>query len=243
MTRIRGEYWITDDGDVWFADGDVGDMNHESYALDHARRRLCDLLGNDIDEDFATDVTFWKKIDEVIGETFEPAAEDMTWRDQARSERKPVELWAQDFLRKKLEEESSNVSEDLACFDKYWAPAIDAVDVKEHAVAEWGWIWVRGNNCAVAVFDEATRAALDRGISEIADQEGIEGEEFDDLEITVSVQSNREHVALKAFEIKTAPLTERISDLENDAASRVATEQVRKMDEAAQHPFYRGRHM
>ena len=37
--RIRGEYWIID-GSATFADGDVGDMNHEGYAIDHARHRI-----------------------------------------------------------------------------------------------------------------------------------------------------------------------------------------------------------
>lgn len=34
MGDIRGEYWITD-GYVDFADGDVGDMNHEGKAIQY----------------------------------------------------------------------------------------------------------------------------------------------------------------------------------------------------------------
>ena len=39
MTEIKGEYWIYD-GNVDFADGDVGDYNHESIAMSHVFNKL-----------------------------------------------------------------------------------------------------------------------------------------------------------------------------------------------------------
>jgi hypothetical protein len=46
METIRGEYWIID-GAATYADGDIGDTNHEGYALDHLRRKVLDAA--DID--------------------------------------------------------------------------------------------------------------------------------------------------------------------------------------------------
>lgn len=40
-SAIRGEWWIMD-GNISFADGDVGDMNHDAYVIDHIRRKFCD---------------------------------------------------------------------------------------------------------------------------------------------------------------------------------------------------------
>jgi len=41
---VDGEWWITNTGEVLFADGDVGDYNHEAYVLEQ-------IIGNHIDLD------------------------------------------------------------------------------------------------------------------------------------------------------------------------------------------------
>jgi len=43
--EIKGEYWITDSGDIIFADGDVGDFNHEGYIIDS----LASLIADEVD--------------------------------------------------------------------------------------------------------------------------------------------------------------------------------------------------
>jgi len=40
-SSVRGEFWIMD-SHVSFADGDIGDMNHNGYVIDHVRRTFCD---------------------------------------------------------------------------------------------------------------------------------------------------------------------------------------------------------
>ena len=41
-----GEYWIQD-GSAMFADGDIGDMNHEAMVLESVRAEIASLLGKD----------------------------------------------------------------------------------------------------------------------------------------------------------------------------------------------------
>ena len=40
-SSMRGEWWIID-GNASFADGDIGDMGHEAYVIDHVRKQFCD---------------------------------------------------------------------------------------------------------------------------------------------------------------------------------------------------------
>ena len=47
--RLRGEWWITDDGDALYADGDVGDMNHELYIMGMLRSKVADEFGYEYD--------------------------------------------------------------------------------------------------------------------------------------------------------------------------------------------------
>lgn len=41
---LDGEFWLMD-GQAMFADGDIGEMNHEGYAIDHAQREVMDMMG------------------------------------------------------------------------------------------------------------------------------------------------------------------------------------------------------
>ena len=43
---LRGEYWL-DSGQSMFADGDIGDMNHEGYAIDNAQREILSAMDGD----------------------------------------------------------------------------------------------------------------------------------------------------------------------------------------------------
>lgn len=40
---MRGEYWIDENGDVDFADGDIGDRNHEGIVIDRVARMIITL--------------------------------------------------------------------------------------------------------------------------------------------------------------------------------------------------------
>lgn len=48
MAQIQGEYWIDQFGNAHYADGDVGDINHEGYVLRHIVETYLDL--NEFDD-------------------------------------------------------------------------------------------------------------------------------------------------------------------------------------------------
>lgn len=44
MQVVRGEYWIDEHAGVHYADGDVGDYNHEAHVIDSVSRSVADSL-------------------------------------------------------------------------------------------------------------------------------------------------------------------------------------------------------
>lgn len=46
---LRDEWWIID-GTAEYANGDIGDMNHDAYVIEHMRHHIADRLGIEYDE-------------------------------------------------------------------------------------------------------------------------------------------------------------------------------------------------
>ena len=119
--RLQGEYWITPDG-VWFADGDVSDMNHSGYALDHARRLLLQQIGARDDKEFMDDQTFSLAIDRAMWEA------EFTY---------PEECGVRDALLAWKNAGGCSFDEDLL------AGCLEVGDIREFAMKHWGWRWVK----------------------------------------------------------------------------------------------------
>jgi hypothetical protein len=61
---MKGEFWADDSGELLFADGDIGDLNHEAIALDFLCRRIFDALDfpfTAAQEEWCGAIEFWKK--------------------------------------------------------------------------------------------------------------------------------------------------------------------------------------
>lgn len=61
---MYGEYWADDLGQVLFADGDIGDFNHESIALDFLTRRIFDILDfqdDELNDKYYGPISEWEK--------------------------------------------------------------------------------------------------------------------------------------------------------------------------------------
>ena len=51
MADLSGEFFLID-GDAVYADGDVGDFNHDMIATDHVRRNVVDVLDQNFEVDW-----------------------------------------------------------------------------------------------------------------------------------------------------------------------------------------------
>jgi hypothetical protein len=229
---VRGEYWIQEDGSTWFADGDIGMLDHETCVLDTARRRMLDLFGLDSDNEIVDDEEFTRLLNGLVRDEV-----DETWPESpgAAERARLPSLLRQNIVENDADEKA------VTSFDLLWPAANNQTDLRAFAIRQWGWAWVRGNNCAVQTLDPDTRKRLERGLISILDGEGMTGEEADSEEMHVSVQSNGKTFGLAVGQIACASLVDQLEQPNHDAAIKVARAQVKQMDEALEHPYYRNR--
>lgn len=155
--KVRGEYWIID-GRAEFADGDVGDQNHEMVALNSVAADYLDAL-LDYAEELGVDT-------EEIGihdEPFTTATELMRAIYDALLERGVASVKASEWIIKRLE----------ANMEVYKLLA-GGGDARLHVMKHKGWIAVRSNNIEIFGYDQENKRNVVGGIEEILDQEGIE---------------------------------------------------------------------
>ena len=155
MSYFRGEYWIVD-GDVDFADGDVGDRNHEGIAAEHAAHQLADLCSVDYDSDAGyegLDRALIEYASELGGEDAEELPDN-----------------GMDAAYAILRSEGKNPDEyhDLVAI----ALQCSSSDPRAYAMKHWGWIWCQKDWFGMAKLDDTTRDSLIKGIWSILEENG-----------------------------------------------------------------------
>lgn len=181
-SRIRGEYWIQG-GDVTFADGDIGDMNHEAYAIQHALCLAIDYFGGETGDDL--DVTTLEEAVLAWAADNDVTIDPDEWIDAAREElsRQP---------------DSAERLEVFNC-------ALGHGDAREVAMRYWGWKWCRGNNIATWTFTPDDRRSIASGVDNILDSEGFDDddEEGPDVDLSIGVGSTGKHYNMTLDDLKS----------------------------------------
>lgn len=196
--KIRGEYWIVD-GRVDFADGDVGDQNHEMVALNSVASEHLTAIHN-----CATDMGL-ERVPSIASMEDEPlqsaqsllelVEEKLFSTPDPNNENLPLHR-DQNAVRNVLAKKCGIDMETLALImqDK------TSVDPRLYVMKRGGWIAVRDNNAELFGYDQKKRKELADGLDEILEQEGIEEP---DEEVEVSVY---DHKTKRSFDLTLADL-------------------------------------
>lgn len=167
MAKIRGEYWIRD-GQVDFADGDVGDQNHEMVALNSIASDHVDAL-----MDYAEELGVNAHDLGIHDEPFTTASELLEAIHYALLERGVASVKVAEWIIRKL---GINM--------EVYKLLGGGGDARLYVMKHDGWIAVRSNNIDLFGYDARKKAQMTNGIEEILDQEGIE-EPDDQIEFSV----------------------------------------------------------
>lgn len=163
--EVRGEYWIREDGGIEYADGDIGDRNHEMIVLETLRNDIADrLLGVDADrvEQYEWYPHWASKIAEFeaekTGREFDPEDFDhLYWRALQSAGYNTAAI---------------NVS-------------LGNGDARDYALEFWGWKRVARRGVETWNYTPSDMRIIAKGISEIAD--GEFGGDYNPQEIGMTI--------------------------------------------------------
>jgi len=148
--EIRGEFWINN-GSIDFADGDVGDYNHEGLAIQHVFHTHSDNVV-DLAEELGIEVTSpdkWGEVDteavaEILNQIYEKQPNEQSLMQRLQINRECLQI------------------------------LMGGGDASSYVMKYEGWIAVRNNNIELYGYDEKKRKSLASGLGEILESEGIE---------------------------------------------------------------------
>lgn len=179
MTDIHGEYWIID-GSVDFADGDIGDRNHEGIAIDHIISQYSDRVES-MAEDLGIDAS-------KINSYGEPDSEAMT----------KVLNSIHDYLVEGPEDErvdpetlmskqqaDAHIMEELGCDADAYEILNGGGDARSYVMEHLGWIAVRSNNVELFGYDAGRQKEIADGVGNILYDEGHEDAEASEVELGI----------------------------------------------------------
>ena len=159
---LRGEWWIDADGNAVFADGDIGDMNHEMLVIDHLTRELLEYFNVEPDEEYAGTL-----------DNYEDAiAKEMEWDGEDTKEM--IISYLEKNARKDFDPKQLDEAIDIA---------YGQGDARDYALEWWDWIRVAGNNIQTHRITSETFKRMSDGIMDANGNEEMEPGELFNIEV------------------------------------------------------------
>ena len=153
-SAIRGEYWIDDSGIAIYADGDVGDMNHEMYVLQQLIANILMYFDIEIDEFKEWDLSeYYDELYEAIDDEYKNS------------------------FKASPDETIKHILEEKGMKDVKGVFQAFHDDPREYALKNWGWKRVQGNNIQTMYLTSKDLKIINRGLWDIVGEE--EDETFD----------------------------------------------------------------
>lgn len=221
---IQGEYWFDEYGHSMYADGDIGDMNHEMYVIQRCSLSIADRLGMDtsrFDEGWPDSSDFIRFLQKKY------------INDDAILEKIDNYEW-EEVLLNDIGNTTDN-KEELDC-------ALDRGDAREYAIKKWGWSRVHGNHIEVKTLNADTLHTVARGIYNVLQEEGLLTSEDDDIVVGQTMYYISTYTG-KSYHISLDDMDspDSVQGLERVVAptKNAATQQVRQMDVASMPNYYK----
>lgn len=163
LASMRGEWWIID-GQVSFADGDIGDIDHTGMAIQHAANIVMDAVGADYNGEYG-----------ILSEHQDIIKEQM--------EEDGFQGSIQQYLIEKLE--GHDDPEGIVM------TAYGSGDPRDYAIRKWGWQRVAGNDVETMYLSAEALSSIVSGLSEIMENEGIDYDDMRSETFSIEVRSSK----------------------------------------------------
>lgn len=160
--ELSGEYWIDDSGSAFYADGDIGDYNHEMIVMERLISEILNCFNLDMEDQPSLDISkhFFR-----IKETLKNPEDIIAFEDDPY-----------DFIERYIKEKGLEPADEIMdVFTNY------NTDPREFALKNWGWIRIQGNNIQTMYLTSQQLQNISRGLEDIVfdfDDEESEKETF-----------------------------------------------------------------
>ena len=234
QTSIRGEYWILEDGDVDYADGDVGDITHEGVVI---QSLIWEILSNfDVYEDKPS----WD--DNVKKKIFDKILDDSEEEEREQLEREyDEEGYYDDIILRKLKEMDNQAEQKIDVIN-------DRVDARIYGMKYWGWKTVRGHYVESWQMSPQDMKVIAIGLKTIAYEENFNAAIPPDAEFSISAFNNNQSYDVTIRELEAGKIgleDENKSSMQarqiatyNKALTANAAAQNKDADVTGMHPHY-----
>lgn len=193
-TTINGEYWFDDTGATMYADGDVGDMNHESYVIDRCANEVASYfnVNTDLCIDGGVSLEYFEEsiLEKIISELKEEYDEkEKELENNHIGENEELENLLNDLSAdydEKVEDIEADPADAMIKYlvdnhnmdEKYVSELVmvgygSSRDAREYAIKNWNWARVHGDSIEVNKLDKETLKLVCRGINNALDEEDI----------------------------------------------------------------------
>lgn len=169
ITQVQGEWWIDDSGSAMYADGNVGEYNHEMHVIESIVRKyidfpeMIDYQGNDgieyyVDQDWETVVDYMISSEGLITEEERkiayqnPNGDSASYPGETYRELAVYNLVLADLLK------MNGASDEEATI------ASGEGDIRLYAAKNWGWIRLQGSNLEMWSLDKGTMQRAAHGL-------------------------------------------------------------------------------
>ena len=170
--KINGEYWIQA-GYVNFADGDVGDANHENIAIQHVFYQYAQEIESLAQEyNIEVENSYGDSDPEHLMQALNNIHEFLTGQKNINDK----QAWLM-------------IMKELGCNKEAFDVLLGNGDARLYAMKYENWIAVRSNNVELYGYNAQKQKEIVHGIGEILDQEGHE--ENDDEEVDLSIYDHK----------------------------------------------------
>jgi hypothetical protein len=162
---MDGEWWIDEEGEAHYADGDVGDINHENFVVVHCMHEVLDLFENSDNELLGMLARYLKQFIEDDGVDIVAVNEFViNWSDGLHREGKLNDDECNDIYAHI--EEISELDKDL----------LDVVfnrdtDCRLYGIEVLGWARVAGNVIECWTAQSSVLIRISTGLYDIGDKE------------------------------------------------------------------------
>jgi hypothetical protein len=162
---MDGEWWIDTEGTAHYADGDIGDINHENFVVVHCMHEVLDLFENSDNELLGVLARYLKRFIEDDGVDIIAVNEFIiNWSDMLHREGKITDDQVNDiysYLR-----ELSGLDEELfdVCFDR-------DKDCRAYGIKRLGWVRVARNNVECYEANPGMLRTIAKGLWDAMDME------------------------------------------------------------------------